>query len=293
MLKVSTTKKCVAILTAGVLLTTKNFLTPRVTEKENAMKGVAISEKTKSVNWDEISKNYDFVLLNAGTGLKEDEKFEEYYKKAKENNLNVGVFIDNQLSTYYDCDPNCITKYAEMRYSHVKIGQMMDKDISYPVYLKIDFDDIPIEIALPKEHANSLFDRFELIMTHNHYIPGVYSTEEIYNYLKENIDNFDERFVHIIDTPKKLDVGIPDEVTEQESNQVVEEKVIDKETPIKGAPLSEEVQILSTNTDYNDRSLAFIPGLLLSMDALGCIGAQLIYRNKKKKEEKEQKVLYR
>ena len=309
MLNVSLTKKCMAIVTAGILLSSKSFLTPRVVEVKDPMKGVAISEETLDVNWNNISAENDFVLIHAGTGAKDDEMFEKNYKKAREKGLEVGVFITNNLSTYYNNSPSDITKYAEYRYSHVKISQLIGKKISYPVYLRIDYGDTPIEFALPKEHANDLFDRYELIMTHNKFIPGVYAKEEVYNYLKENVDDFDARFVHIIDESTNV---VEEEKQEEPKEEVQQEqkveepkveedvvakaedvpevvaeaqaeKLFDKEAKIVVAPLSTKVEPVKTYTNYHENSRAAIPVILLSMDLLTCLGLQAYAHNEKKK----------
>lgn len=308
MLNVSLTKKCMAIVTAGILLSSKSFLTPRIVEVKDPMKGVAISEETLDVNWDSISAENDFVLIHAGTGAKDDEMFEKNYKKAREKGLEVGVFVTNNLSTYYNNSPSDITKYAEYRYSHVKISQLIGKKISYPIYLRIDYGETPIEFALPKEHANDLFDRYELIMTHNKFIPGVYAKEEVYNYLRENVDDFDERFVHIIDestnvleeekTEEQVEAPVETPVEEQpveegtvsKAEDIPEvtaeaqaEKLFDKEAKIVVAPLSTKVEPVKTYTNYHETSRAAIPVVLLSMDLLTCLGLQAYAHNEKKK----------
>ena len=170
MLNIDLTKKCMAAVTLGIVFSANTFMKPRIVEVEEPMKGVTISEKTMDVNWDKIKEENNFVLLHAGNGLKDDEKFDKYYEQARENGLDVGVFITNDLSTYFNNSPSDITKYAEYRYSHVKISELIGKKISYPVYLRIDYDS-PIEVALPKEHAIRLFNRYEMIMTHNKFIP--------------------------------------------------------------------------------------------------------------------------
>lgn len=292
MLNINLTKKCMAILTAGIILSSKSFMEPRVVETKDPMHGVTISEKTEDIDWNSIAKKYDFVLLNAGDGITDDTKFEEYYQKARDKKLDVGVFVVNDISTYYNNSPSDITKYAERRYSHVKISQLIGKNISYPVYLRIDYGDIPIDVALPKEHANRLFDRYAMIMNHNKFIPGVYATEEVYEYLKENVNNFDERFAHVIATKEEINELKDDVEVKMLSSDGVEEEIeeeptqeITKETKIKAAPLSNKIEEVSLNTNYNDRSRAKIPVILLSLDALACLGIQGSVRKQRKKRE--------
>ena len=277
MSKIRLTKTCMALLTAGIILTSKNFTNPRTVEVEEPLKGAILSSETENVNWNEISNTYDFVLINAGDGVDDDTKFEEYYQEAKEKDLDVGVMIINDISTYYRNTSGNIATYAERRYSHVKISQLLGKDINFPVYLRIDYGDIPIDKALPKEHINSLMNRYELIMRHNKFIPGIYTTEEVYQYIKSNVEDFDERFAHVIGSDKEIEML----------------KEVDAETPIHTTPLSKAIEEVTTNLNYNDRSLAKVPIILLTLDALACIGIQISHRNQRKaKEEIKRKIRY-
>ena len=279
MLNISLTKKCLTFMTASILVSSGTFIAPRITPVEEPMKGAIISSKIDNIDWETLSKENNFVLLHAGSGLKDDEKFEEYYEKSRENGLDVGVIISNELSSYYRNSPSDITLYAERRYSHVKIGQLMDKKISYPVYLRIDYGDTPIEEALPKEHVNSLMNRYELIMKHNKFIPGIYGSKEIVEYFRNNIDNFDERFVNIVAEEDKI-ITTP---VEQLSADVSQEEIVEvkEEKPIKATDLSDKIEYIYTDKNYNDTSRRIIPGILLSMDLLAFLGIKVIEKKQK------------
>lgn len=279
MLNINLTKACAGIATAGILLSSRGFIESKVVPVEKPMNGVVISEKVENIDWESLSNTKDFVLINAGNGIIDDKSFEDNYSKARKAKLDVGVVINNELSTYYRNTPSDITLYAERRYSHVKISQLMDKVIKYPVYLRIDYGDTPIEVALPKEHANDLFKRYEMIMTHNKFKPGVYASEEVVNYLRENIENFDERFESIISNSKEDNSVVSTELLSTESSK----DQFDENTPIKATELPNEIEYVYTMKNYNDRSKAIIPGILLSLDLLGCLGIQRVISKEKKK----------
>lgn len=285
MLNINLTKTCAAILAAGIILTSKNFTNPRIVPVEDPMKGLTVSEKVDNIDWDALSKNNDFILIHAGTGLEDDEKFDEYYEIAQDKGLDVGVFITNEISTYYRNSPSDVTKYAERRYSHVKISQLLGKNITYPIYLKIDYGETPIEDALPKEHANSLMNRFEMIMRHNKFIPGIYASEEIVNYFRENVEDFDERFEYILSESKEqisssIEMLSADGIEEEYPDEKVETKK--EEIPIKAKDLSDEIEIVYTMKNYNDQRRVVIPSILLTMEAAACLGIQKIIANQKK-----------
>ncbi|MBQ8131350.1 MAG: hypothetical protein IJ193_02545 [Bacilli bacterium] len=296
-MKLTVSKYCALILSAGALITGKNAISSSIVESNIPVRGVTISSKEK-VNWEKVSENFDYVYINVGDGLHDDEKFEENYENARKNKIDVGVVIDNQLGYSGWEKPSDMTKYAEYRYSHVKINKLMGKDIKYPIFLKIDYGDRPIEEALPKAYAEDLLNRYELILTHNKYIPGVYVTKENYEYLKNNIKDFDERFtVWIMDKEKKEECVSFSSISE--SKQSISDKEIDMidgynnvtETGVEG-----ELGIASVHyskLNYNHHASAIIPILFLGVEALGFSGNTIYKKRKASKEKSEkEKVIY-
>lgn len=213
-MKINITKQCVTILTAGTLITGGKYIKPKTTELEFPIRGHEVSEKV-NINWDDYGTDYDYVVIRTGDGLHEDEKFEENYKIARKKRIPIGVFVDNNLAKEDHVDENRIVIYAERRYSTTKIEQLIGKKIDYPVYLRLDYGDRPIEDALPKAYANALLDRFELIMTHNDFIPGIYSTEHNIEYLREVVDDYDARFASLRENEKKEELPLLKEYKEK------------------------------------------------------------------------------
>lgn len=201
-MKINLTKQCMTILTASTLIAGTNYIKPKVIELKAPLRGIEVSDKI-DINWDNYGKDYDYVVINVGNGLNLNDKFEENYDIAHKKGIPVGVFIDNTLAKKEHTDENDIVLQAERRYSAIKINQLMSKKINYPVYLKLDYGDRPIEDALPKKYANALLDRFEMIMTYNDFVPGIYSNEHNINYLRENVDDFDVRFASLLDKEKE------------------------------------------------------------------------------------------
>lgn len=295
-MKLTVSKYCALILSAGALITGKNAISSHIVESSIPGRGVTISSKEK-VDWDMVAKNFDYVYINVGDGLHDDEKFEENYEKAMKNKLDVGVVIDNKLGYSGWEKPSDMTKYAEYRYSHVKIGKLMDKNIKYPIYLKIEYDQ-PINEALPKEYANDLLDRYELILTHNKYVPGVYTTKENYEYLKENIRDFDERFsIWIMDKEKREDKVSFSSISEV--NQAFSKDSIDMKdgyTNVTGTGVEGEDGVTSVHysrLNYNHHDSMIFPIIFLGIEALGFSGTTIYKKRKEIEDRKEkQKVIY-
>ncbi len=290
-MKLTVSKYCALILSAGALITGRNAISSQIVESTIPVRGVTISSKEK-IDWDKLSENFDYVYINVGDGLHDDEKFEENYKKAIKNNLDVGVVIDNKLGYSGWEKPSDMTKYAEYRYSHVKIGKLIDKNIKYPIYLKIEYDK-PINEALPKEYAEDLLDRYELILTHNKYVPGVYTTKENYEYLKENIRDFDERFsIWIMDKEVKEENVSFDKISDK-AQEIIDKEVdmIDGYTNVTGSGVEGENGVTSVHysrLNYNHHDSAIYPIIFLGVEALGFSGTT-IYKKKKENEERKEK----
>ena len=296
-MKINITKHCVTLLTAGTLITGSKYIKPIITESEFPMKGHEVSE-TVDVNWDDYGKDFDYVVIRVGDGLHLDKKFEENYKTAHKKGIPVGVFIDNDLAKQDYVDENRITLYAEYRYSAIKINQLIGKKINYPVYLRLDYGDRPIEDALPKEWANSLFDRFELIMTHNDFIPGVYSNEHNVEYLRKTVDDFDSRFAYLLENEKKEELPLLKEYREKNNVLTPENPdmlkasldMVNNEEKEEEEKLEEYVY--SKKNYYDRRSPAPLVILsLLDLMLLSKIGYDKYKKNKKEAEPVESFVV--
>ncbi|MDO4996831.1 MAG: hypothetical protein Q4E69_06590 [Bacilli bacterium] len=289
-MKLNITKHCVTILTCGSLITGFKYTRPKITEGEFPIKGHEVSEKV-DINWEDYGDDFDYVVIRVGDGLHLDEKFEDNYKLARKNNVPVGVFIDNTLASEDYCDENRISLYAEYRYSSIKINQLIGKKIDYPVYLRIDYGDRPIEDALPKKHANSLFDRFELIMTHNDFIPGVYSNEHNIEYLRSVVDDFDSRFAYLLENEKKEELPVLKDYAERNMLTVNNPEEIAASMDNVSNEQETEVELekyVYSKKNYHDRG-SLVPVIILSMLDLVAL-SKLGYDKYKEKKEAETPV---
>lgn len=164
---------------------------PKQIDLDTPIRGCDISSHQVYTNWDEMYKNYDFVIIKASSGNEIDSKFEENYNNAKKHHIDVGIYTHNAMSTVNSNSLEEFTKGTNERID-LLLDNLRDKRINYPVYLDIEFSKTPIDKALPKEYANALINTFYNKMIDNGYIPGIYSNYSTYNYLKSNVDNIDK-----------------------------------------------------------------------------------------------------
>lgn len=164
---------------------------PKQIDLSSPIRGCDISEYQRYTNWDELSKNFDFIIIRASEGKQEDSKFEENYKNATKHHMDIGIYTVNAMSALNTNSLEEFKKATENRIDRL-IEILKNKKVKYPVYLDIEFLKNPVEKALPKEYANSLIDIFYNKMKNNGYIPGVYSNKHTYDYLKNNVKNFDK-----------------------------------------------------------------------------------------------------
>lgn len=179
----------ICCLTTGIIAY-KNSKSKQV-NLDTPIRGCDISSHQVYTNWDEMDKNYDFVIIKATSGTEIDKKFVENYNNAKKKKMDIGIYTYNAMSTV---NSNSLEEFIDgtNKRFDILLDNLKDKKINYPVYLDIEFSKTPINEALPKEYANALINTFYKKMTDNGYKAGIYSNMTTYNYLKENVDNIDK-----------------------------------------------------------------------------------------------------
>ena len=179
----------ICCLTTGIIAYRNSK--PKSIDLDTPIRGCDISSHQVYTNWDEMDKNYDFVIIKATSGNEVDEKFIENYNNAKKHNMDIGIYTYNVMSTVNTNNMDEFVDGTNKRLD-ILIDNLKDKKINYPVYLDIEFSKTPISEALPYEYANKLIDIFYDKMTNNGYKAGLYTNMNTYNYLKDNVDNLDK-----------------------------------------------------------------------------------------------------
>ena len=136
-------------------------------------------------SWDQISDNFEFVILRSTQGLIIDRAFESNYQNASSYNIPVGVYCFNDYSS-----KNCenIDEFIDKQNNQADLTlQLLEgKNIEYPVYLDIEGSDI--NTTLDKDAINAMLDIWYEKMASHGYTPGLYCNQSGYEYIQSQVD---------------------------------------------------------------------------------------------------------
>lgn len=148
--------------------------------------GCDLSYHNKSVNWDELAAaGCEFVMLRCGYrgytagGLLEDEKFDEYARKAREAGIEVGVYFFTQA----------VNEEEAVEEANYVLEIIEDHDITYPVAFDTEYINDPEARTNKEEISDELRSRIciafcERIREFGYY-PIIYASE---NWMRRNMD---------------------------------------------------------------------------------------------------------
>ena len=154
-----------------------------INEEYEPKYGLDLSEYQNGINFDEIASNYDFVILRAGfTGYgdgiskNKDASFEEFYLKAKERGLKVGVY-------YYSCANSYEKGVEEAKFLYE--NSLKNKRFEYPIYIDVEEDRYQkIGKITMAEAIKGFCDYLESVG----YYAGVYANNNYFNnYIETNM----------------------------------------------------------------------------------------------------------
>lgn len=144
--------------------------------------GVDISHWQGDIDFKKLAPAVDFVIIKAGgsdKGFYKDKKFEEYYKQAKSNGINVGC--------YYYVGSKCVS-YADGEEDAKRLLDIIHgKQFEYPVY-------IDLESTSPADKIGATYAciGFCDVLEKNGYYAGIYASD---------ISGFKERLNNTLLTP--------------------------------------------------------------------------------------------
>lgn len=136
--------------------------------------GLDLSKHNGSLNFDEIKKDNSFVILRAGYGTStKDERFEEYYKKAKEVGLKVGAYWYSYALTVNDAKTEA-KKCLEV---------IRGKTFEYPIYIDMeDADGYKKKNGMPSNATLvNICNTFCKEVEQAGYYVGIYASESWFN----------------------------------------------------------------------------------------------------------------
>lgn len=147
-----------------------------------------------SMDWDQLSNNFNFIILKCSQGLAEDSCFESNASNCNINNIPMGVYCYND---YWCADNNNLNEFKinSNAQAEVALSLLKNKKVEYPVYLDIEKYPQVSESCLTKEAAQAMFDIWYDKVQEAGYIPGIYCNQSTYNYLASCVDyNLADKF---------------------------------------------------------------------------------------------------
>lgn len=143
------------------------------------LKGIDISKHNGSVDFDKLKNDgVKFVIIRGGYGSLEkqkDERFEDYYKKAKQSGLPVGAYWYS-----YAINTNEAQAEAEMCLKVIK-----NKQFEYPIYFDLEE---PSAFKTGKKNCSEMVKAFCNLLEKSGYFAGLYmSRYYLQNYITDEV----------------------------------------------------------------------------------------------------------
>lgn len=180
-------------------------------ETDKLLRGCDISSNQTSIDWEQVCKNFDFIIIKSNEGETINSTYENNIEMANKMGIPVGTYCYNK-PRITNCDKN-IEKFKKDQNSQAQlaISALKNHDVTYPVYLDIekshdeDTRKTPWNEILPKDYAVSMINIWYEKITEAGYVPGVYFNGDTYKYfngiftsIEENLDsasNSERKFV--------------------------------------------------------------------------------------------------
>lgn len=139
-------------------------------------------------NWEELSKNFDFIILRSNFGVDEDATFQENAINCNKFNIPMGVYCYNNYCRL-DCGDNIeLFKKKQLDQVNKTLELLKNKKVDYPVYLDIEQDEgLSFEI-FTKEQVKEMLNIWIEKISEAGYIPGIYCNSSGYEFLQSCVD---------------------------------------------------------------------------------------------------------
>lgn len=150
--------------------------------------GLDISKHNGNIDFKKIKNSGNkFVIIRAGYGKslsQKDSKFEEYYKKAKENGLDVGVYWYSYAKNVEDAKKEAVCFYETIK----------GKQFEYPVYIDMESTDNAHD-GVSNSVLCAITEEICKYMESKGYYVGVYASLSWFNNQLKNLSTKYDRWV--------------------------------------------------------------------------------------------------
>lgn len=156
-------------------------------KSEELLRGADISAYNTVSNWEDMAKQFQYLILKAGEGTTKDPKYESFASSATQNNIPIGIYVVNTADSRLN--ENDIRKQVEQE-AALAIEQASYRQVDYPIY--IDLEKARTEKIEDKDLKIILETWYKKIVEAG-YIPGIYTSgsiaTKIYNSIDESLYN--------------------------------------------------------------------------------------------------------
>lgn len=151
-------------------------------KSEELLRGADISAYNTVSNWEDMAKQFQYLILKAGEGTTKDPKYESFASSAAQNNIPIGIYVVNTADSRLNEDD--IRKQVEQE-AALAIEQASYKQVDYPIY--IDLEKARTEKIEDKDLKIILETWYKKIVEAG-YIPGIYTSGSIATKIHNSID---------------------------------------------------------------------------------------------------------
>lgn len=151
-------------------------------KSEELLRGADISAYNTVSNWEDMAKQFQYLILKAGEGTTKDPKYESFASSAAQNNIPIGIYVVNTADSRLNEDD--IRKQVEQE-AALAIEQASYRQVDYPIY--IDLEKERTEKIEDKDLKIILETWYKKIVEAG-YIPGIYASGSIATKIHNSID---------------------------------------------------------------------------------------------------------
>ena len=151
-------------------------------KSEELLRGADISAYNIVSNWEDMAKQFQYLILKAGEGTTKDPKYESFASSAAQNNIPIGIYVVNTADSRLNEDD--IRKQVEQE-AALAIEQASYRQVDYPIY--IDLEKARTEKIEDKDLKIILETWYKKIVEAG-YIPGIYTSGSIATKIHNSID---------------------------------------------------------------------------------------------------------
>lgn len=151
-------------------------------KSEELLRGADISAYNTVSNWEDMAKQFQYLILKAGEGTTKDPKYESFASSAAQNNIPIGIYVVNTADSRLNEDD--IRKQVEQE-AALAIEQASYRQVDYPIY--IDLEKARTEKTEDKDLKIILETWYKKIVEAG-YIPGIYTSGSIATKIHNSID---------------------------------------------------------------------------------------------------------